>query len=252
MDIKKLKKNWDAFGKMDPLWAILQAADKKGKKWHREEFFQSGVSEIDAVMHYVESLGTSMPRGRALDFGCGVGRLTQALTHYFTQVDGIDIAPSMITLAREYNQHGDKCTYHLNETTDLGLFADNSFDFIYSNITLQHMEPRYAKQYIQEFIRVLTPQGLLVFQLPSTSVVEIPAPDKFEQRLKRGIGKLIRSAVPAALLQLVHIEPISECYGITQEEVKHLLQMNEARIVDMVPDHCTPGWISYRYSVVKE
>jgi len=251
MDIKKLKKNWDAFGKTDPLWAILQAADKKGNKWHREEFFQSGVSEIDAVMHYIESLATSMPRGRALDFGCGVGRLTQALTHYFTQVDGIDIAPSMITLAREYNQHGDKCTYHLNEASNLRLFADNSFDFIYSNITLQHMEPRYAKQYIQEFIRVLTPQGLLVFQLPSTLEVAAPASENATRKIKKVMGKMIRSTVPATLLHLFRIEPISECYGIKQEEVKHLLQMNGAKIVDMVQDHCTPGWIGFRYCVTK-
>ena len=126
MDIKNLQKNWNAFGKMDALWAILQAPDKKGKKWKQEEFFKSGAIEIDAVMQHIESLGVSLPRGRALDFGCGVGRLTQGLARYFANVDGIDIAPSMIALAREYNQHGDKCTYHLNEATDLTLFPEKA------------------------------------------------------------------------------------------------------------------------------
>ncbi len=201
-------------------------------------------------MQYIESLGVSLPRGRALDFGCGVERLTQALTCYFAQVDGIDIAPSMIALAKEYNQHGDKCTYHLNEATDLSLFADNSFDFIYSNITLQHMEPRYAKQYIQEFIRLLTPQGLVVFQLPSTPVA-IPAPEKAELKIKRGIGKIIRAAVPDTLLQVVHMEPISECYGIEQEELLNFLKNNGGKIVDITQDTCTPGWISFRYCAAK-
>ena len=186
MDIKKLKKNWHAFGKTDPLWAILNVPDKKGNKWNQEEFFKSGVSEIDTVMQYIDSLSFSMPRGRALDFGCGVGRLTQALTRHFARVDGIDIAPSMIALARQYNQHGDTCTYHLNEATDLKLFADNRFDFIYSNITLQHMEPRYSKQYIKDFIRLLTPQGLLVFQLPSTLEAASPRPGKRNTKGKKG------------------------------------------------------------------
>jgi ubiquinone/menaquinone biosynthesis C-methylase UbiE len=251
MDIKNLQKNWNAFGKMDALWAILQAPDKKGKKWDQEEFFKNGAREIDAVMQYIESLGVSLPRGRALDFGCGVGRLTQGLARYFAHVDGIDIAPSMIALAREYNQHGDKCSYHLNEATDLTLFPDKCFDFIYSNITLQHMEPRYTKQYIQEFIRLLTPQGLLLFQLPSTPCVAIPAPEKIERKIKRGIGKIIRAAVPATLLQSVHMEPISECYGIEQEELLNFLKSNGGKIVDITQDTCTPGWISFRYCVAK-
>lgn len=236
---------------MDALWAILTVPDKKGKKWDQEEFFESGTNEIASVMQYIDSLGTTMPRGRALDFGCGVGRLTQALARYFAKVDGIDIAPSMIEHARQYNQHGDKCTYYLNETTDLTLFGDNTFDFIYSNITLQHMEPRYAKQYIREFIRVLSPQGLLVFQLPSILEGAAPPTEKIMLKIKRGMGKVIRSAVPATLLQLIHMEPISECYGIEQEELKHFLKSNGGKIVDITHDTCTPGWISYRYCVAK-
>ena len=109
---------------------ILTVPDKKGKKWQLDEFFESGVKEIDAVMHYIASLGRTIPRKRSLDFGCGVGRLTQALARHFNQACGVDIAPSMLALARKYNRHGNKCTYYLNEAADLTLFADNSFDFI--------------------------------------------------------------------------------------------------------------------------
>src|SRR5665213_3636683 len=38
---------------------------------------------------------------------------------------------------------------------DLSRFADGSIDMIYSWITLQHVRPRYARQYIREFLRVL-------------------------------------------------------------------------------------------------
>jgi SAM-dependent methyltransferase len=47
------------------------------------------------------------------------------------------------------------------------LFHDDFFDFIYTNIVLQHMRPEYSKAYLKEFLRVLSPGGLLVFQLPT-------------------------------------------------------------------------------------
>jgi hypothetical protein len=42
-----------------------------------------------------------------------------------------------------------------------------SFQLIYSNIVLQHVLPDVAVSYLHEFFRLLEPDGLLVFQLPS-------------------------------------------------------------------------------------
>jgi SAM-dependent methyltransferase len=78
----------------------------------------------------------------------------------------VDIAPSMIDLANRYNRYGGRCQYHLNAAPDLGLFPNDSFDFVFSQIVLQHMEPQYAHRYIGEFIRVLAPGGVAMFQLP--------------------------------------------------------------------------------------
>lgn len=167
MSIKDLQKNWNEFGKTDPLWAILTAPDKKYNKWDTDDFFKNGEEEIDALMRYLHSIYNNFSRKKALDFGCGVGRLTQALANRFDEVYGIDIAQSMIKLANGYNKYGEKCHYILNESNDLKLFDDNSFDLIYSNIVLQHMKPDYSKNYIKEFIRVLAPKGVIVFQIPS-------------------------------------------------------------------------------------
>ena len=168
MDLKQLKENWDLLGKADPLYAILTAAEKRGK-WNLQEFFQTGQHEIASLMHSIDSQGISLKREKALDFGCGVGRLTQALCSYFESCCGVDIAPSMIELARRYNRYGNKCRYLLNDSDDLRLFHDNTFDFVCSRLVLQHMSPDYSKNYIREFLRVLQPHGLIVFQLPAES-----------------------------------------------------------------------------------
>jgi ubiquinone/menaquinone biosynthesis C-methylase UbiE len=167
MSLKDVQKNWNEFGRTDPLWAILAIPDKKNNQWNVEEFFESGRKEIAEVMAFVSTLPAPLARRRALDFGCGVGRLTQALGDHFEACVGVDIAASMIERARQYNRHGERCQYYLNESDDLRLFADSSFDFVYSVIVLQHMAPRYSRKYIQEFFRVLTPGGIAMFQIPA-------------------------------------------------------------------------------------
>jgi ubiquinone/menaquinone biosynthesis C-methylase UbiE len=151
MDLKELQKNWDQFGRTDPLWAIRTSAGKEGNRWRLDEFFATGQAEIQSAFEHIASLGIKVPRHTALDFGCGIGRLTQALADRFDQTYGIDIAPSMIEQARRYNQHGDRCKYLLNETDHLGVFDDASLEFICSLITLQHIDPEYASRYIGEF-----------------------------------------------------------------------------------------------------
>ena len=166
-DFEELQKNWDELGKRDALWAILSHPEKGNGKWNVSEFFESGEREIADVLEYISSLDVPLSRGRALDFGCGVGRLTQALCQHFDECHGVDIAPSMIQIAEEYNSFGNRCLYHVNASGDLRLFRDKTFDFIYSNIVLQHMKPKYSKRYMREFLRVLAPDGVLVFHIPS-------------------------------------------------------------------------------------
>lgn len=241
MDIKELQRNWDELGKTDPLWAILTFPHKKGNKWQVDEFFKTGVEEIKTVMKCAEGLDINFQRRKALDFGCGVGRLTQPLCEYFDEVYGVDIAPSMIELAKKYNRHGDKCRYYLNEAGDLKLFSSNSFDFIYTNITLQHMEPRYSKNYIREFLRILAPHGLLIFQLPSE---------------RTRISRLVEHITPPVLRDLYRkkiYDKRMEMYGIKREEVVKYLEESGAKIVDIKQDQSAgKGWVSFRYCVTKE
>jgi ubiquinone/menaquinone biosynthesis C-methylase UbiE len=177
MQLNELQKHWEELGKQDPLWAILSENDKKENKWDSTEFFKRGESQVGSILQQIESLGVPLPRGRALDFGCGVGRLTQALCSHFAACSGVDISSSMIQLAKQYNRFGDRCTYHLNSAPDLSLFGDNSFDFVVTVQVLQHMRPEYSTVYIREFFRVLKPGGVVVFQVPCGLVSGPSLPD---------------------------------------------------------------------------
>lgn len=157
---------WERAAKTDPLWAILSDPTKRGRRWDLPAFFQTGRREISLLMFQLQQL-KRMPRaGRALDFGCGVGRLTQALGTSFPECVGVDVSPTMIELATQLNRTP-TVRYMLNESSTLKQFASGHFDFVYSDIVLQHLEPTLARRFISEFVRVLAPGGVAVFQLTS-------------------------------------------------------------------------------------
>lgn len=163
-NLKRLQNNWEKLAQTDPLWAILVNPHKKGGRWSLDEFFAKGTKEICEIMNCLEIHNIEFNKRRALDFGCGVGRLTQALSTNFEQVTGVDISNEMIELAIKLNKI-DNCKFILNSSKDLLHFNPNSYDFIYSNLVLHHMHPRLALNYLAEFMRILEPQGVLVFQV---------------------------------------------------------------------------------------
>lgn len=162
-DLRAIGEGWERAAHEDALFNILTIPGKENGRWIEEEFFAQGVTEISEILERVSDL--IGPKGRALDFGCGVGRLTQALAAHFDEAHGVDIAPEMIRKAEEFSKL-DNTRFHLNLTSDLSQFETDSFDFIYTRIVLQHMPPEYQEGYVREFIRILSPVGLAVFDIP--------------------------------------------------------------------------------------
>jgi SAM-dependent methyltransferase len=156
------KTDWEELAALDPMWAILSEGSKRGNKWDVEDFFNTGKVEVDNLMNQVDApTGGS---GRALDFGCGVGRLTRGLLGYYREASGVDISENMIKRARELTP---QCDFRVNNSPDLSIFPDRTFDLVYSNRVLQH-QPSAAvtSKYISEFFRVTVPGGLVIFQVP--------------------------------------------------------------------------------------
>lgn len=175
-DFDQLRRTWTELGDLDPLWAILSDPKKQGGRWDVGEFFRSGGFDLDRALERLRRLGVPVTPGTALDFGCGVGRVTQAMSRRFDQSHGVDVAASMIEQAGRFNQAPDRCHYHHNPEPDLSLFGDGTFDFVYSVIVLQHMPPALAENYIREFFRVARAGGVVMFQVPSERTAPPPAP----------------------------------------------------------------------------
>ncbi len=233
--IDDLRRTWERHGHEDPLWAILAYPDKKGGRWDEDEFLATGQVEVDAFFARAEQLDLTISRGRALDFGCGVGRLSQALATHVAQVDGVDVAAPMIERARVIDRHAPRVTYHLNATDDLALFHDESFDLVYSLIVLQHLPRSLAQRYIGEFARVLRPGGVVHIQLPTEP-----------SRTLRG---WLTRVLPAAVLDRVRGWKMR---GTPQATVEGWLTDAGLELVDVAPDAWAgEHWISRRYTARK-
>jgi SAM-dependent methyltransferase len=162
--LEKLQNVWQSLAEKDALSAILTDHTKAGGKWDLAEFFATGEAEVETVIGHLKKLGMTLDVDRAaLDFGCGVGRLTQAVARRFASCAGVDISAEMIQRAQSLNQYP-QCRYMVNSSASLP-FGDGEFSFIYCNIVLQHVPRHFATNYLREFVRVLARGGVLVFGL---------------------------------------------------------------------------------------
>ncbi|HEY2123898.1 MAG TPA: class I SAM-dependent methyltransferase, partial [Chthoniobacterales bacterium] len=102
---------------------------------------------------------------RALEIGCGPGRLLLPMSRYFSEIHGVDVSDEMIGLARE-RLRDTHVQVHATSGQDLAIFADEYFDFVYSYIVFQHIPERETVlNYLRESQRVLKPGGVLRCQI---------------------------------------------------------------------------------------
>ena len=171
MSLERVRETWTELGERDAFWAVLTGRAGAARKWKEEDFFRSGEDEITALLKEVPD---DVHRDAALDFGCGAGRLTRALSTHFGRAVGVDISPAMIARAQKLNREYPRAEFVVNDRADLSLFIDESFDLVYSNITLQHMPPELSTSYIEEFFRVCCEGGMVIFQLPGEFIAPPP------------------------------------------------------------------------------
>jgi ubiquinone/menaquinone biosynthesis C-methylase UbiE len=127
-------------------------------------YFAHGEQQIGGILSSAQSLGINLGSGRALDFGCGIGRVTRALGKQFDEAHGLDISPSMIALANRYNTNPARCQFRLHCDYQLSLFVDDFFDLVVGINVFRYISPALSQAYLREFMRVLRPGGLVYFE----------------------------------------------------------------------------------------
>src|SRR5438046_1135845 len=97
-----------------------------------EEFFATAAD----VVHGLEAELKRFPAGdrrarRALEIGCGPGRLMRPMSWNFGEIHGVDVSDEMIRLAAEKLQNVPNAFPLATDGTDLWCYPDAFFDFVY-------------------------------------------------------------------------------------------------------------------------
>jgi SAM-dependent methyltransferase len=156
---------WRYFGAEDPYYGVITHDDflkSRINENSKRNFFDSGERDISELMAWIESNGIGWANGRAIDFGCGVGRLLLPLSDRFENVLGIDVSPHMLAEstanAKRYGKN--------NVSVSDKIPTEAKFDFVHSLYVLQHIDPARGFDVIFRLWERLTPGGMLCVQVP--------------------------------------------------------------------------------------
>jgi SAM-dependent methyltransferase len=219
---------WEANARRNALWAILTDRDRTSASWSVDEFFATGRVEVESVLRALAAAdATPNFRGSFLDFGCGVGRNTRALTQHFAAGIGIDVSETMIALARQYSE-GDlrRAAYTVNQREGLPDMPDGCIDFVYCHIVLQHLPRPLQPVFVQEFLRVLAPGGIAAFQVPTDNLA--PRGRQLSARAK----SMVRAVLPTWLTGRIR-----HMLGRGSESAAVTMDMNilpESRVAELI------------------
>jgi 2-polyprenyl-3-methyl-5-hydroxy-6-metoxy-1,4-benzoquinol methylase len=133
---------------------------------------------------FVRELG---PAGRALDLGCGDGRLTQLL--HAEELTAADV--SRVALERARARLPRARLVELEPDASLPL-ADGSFDLVLCAETIEHV--RDVQLFLSEIRRVLVPGGELALTTPASGPLVRPEPP-----LSPHLRRLTRAALRGLL-----------------------------------------------------
>ena len=240
MTIERLSRDWDELAEEDALRAVLW----RDGSWELEEFLATGEREVGAVLAAAEELGYPQARDRALDFGCGVGRLTRALSGHFRECVGVDVSAEMVRRAQSLNADRTGCTFVVNVAPDLRRFESGSFDLALSSKVLQHLPTReLSLAYVSELLRILRPAGIAVFQLWTG----LPLRNRLQPR-RRAYALLGSLGTPARVLTRLGLSPRGRGIAVPDDEVRAVIAQSGCRVVRTEPD----GEWGLRYFVVAE
>src|SRR4051812_33394888 len=133
-----------------------------------EEFFATGAEVVKGLEWEMRRFGPGGNRRawRALEIGCGPGRLMRPMSKHFGEIHGVDVSDEMIRRAHANLSDIRHAHPHHSSGADLAEYADESFEFVYSYAVFQHIPSRdVVMQYLREAHRVLKPGGILRVQM---------------------------------------------------------------------------------------
>jgi SAM-dependent methyltransferase len=159
---------WEEWGRREPYFGVI--TDPKFRSGEitdqtRLEFFESGRWHVNYVMQTIRKyVDAGFEPKRALDFGCGVGRLLIPFAGVARQVFGLDVSPSMLQEARRNCEVHGITNAHFLQSDDALSALTGGFDLIHSCIVFQHIPVERGGSIFSRLLKHLRPGGIGALQ----------------------------------------------------------------------------------------
>ena len=159
------RRRWSKLGRTQPYWASLTEPRYRANRIDDdaiEAFFQSGERQVDTIFDAIRhDVSEDFHPARALDFGCGVGRLTLPLARESRHVLAVDIADSMLREVGENCQEQQLANVEFMHAREFAMPSmRRRFDFVLSFAVFQHMKPRHGYRATRRILDMLTAGGV--------------------------------------------------------------------------------------------
>ena len=144
------------------------------------------VNELEAELGRLKA----KERGnwRALEIGCGSGRLMRPMSRHFLEIHGVDVAGDAIRQARENLQDLPHAHPRAIHGTSLEDFGDQSFDFVYSFALFPYIPSQeLVLAFLREIHRVMRPGGLARLQFNGSAGSQAPG-SRYDQGPSTGFS----------------------------------------------------------------
>ena len=161
---------WEKWGEHDPFFGVMTEDRFRSDKIDQkaiDAFYETGRQHVAQVMSVIrEHVDPAFQPKKALDFGSGLGRVTEAIAEISEHVVGIDVAKSMIEKAgKRATERGIKnISYRLSDD-NLSTISSESFDFIHTYIVLQHIPIERVRYIFKELVSRLDTGGIAAIQV---------------------------------------------------------------------------------------
>ena len=157
------------FGEYQGLFVVLSGSHFK--EFMHERYVPGGfwkLTEYEHIPRY--SYASMFAKGnKVLDFGCGTGYGSSALSRVADSVLGLDISDKAIEWAKETHGRGrDNLHYERRDDLGQGLSAA-SFDLITNFEMIEHVDHETQIKVVQSFSRLLKTDGKLIISTPDPS-----------------------------------------------------------------------------------
>ena len=156
-------RDWTIWGENDPYFGVLSTPKFRASQIAstKPEFMAEGEAYVDRHLAEIEAYLGKVGCKKALDFGCGVGRLAIPLARRFESVVGLDVSVGML---RESERNAAEAgltntTFYVSD--DSLSNAPDKFDFVHTYIVLQHIPVSRGMKIIQELLERVEFDGIV-------------------------------------------------------------------------------------------